>query len=300
MSKKKTDTLNEYHLTTHHPDKPQLVIHDLHEYQKKSSSENTKPHIHSYYQIIWFTHGEGKHAVDFRTYDVRKNSIFFIAKNQVHYFDQNESYQGVLMHFNESFLVHNDDEVDFFLKYSIFNSPFQQPSCCMDEITAPILENYLKMLKAELQQDNLFGKEELLRALLKSFLIQVQRRKNECEKEKADWRKAPNDRKMQLTKFLNLLDDNFNKGLTITEYANLIHISARTLSDLTSQLVGKSPSQMLQERIILEAQRLLLHSHLNVTQIAYKLGFDDPSYFVKYFKKHSGQSPLEFRKDMQR
>lgn len=55
---------------------------------------------------------------------------------------------------------------------------------------------------------------------------------------------------------------------------------------------------MIQERIILEAKRLLLHSELNVNQIGYRLGFDDPSYFVKYFKKYTHQSPSEFRKSI--
>lgn len=53
---------------------------------------------------------------------------------------------------------------------------------------------------------------------------------------------------------------------------------------------------MIHERIILEAQRLLLHSHLNVNQIAYRLGFEDPSYFVKYFRKYTATSPTAFRK----
>jgi AraC-like DNA-binding protein len=75
-------------------------------------------------------------------------------------------------------------------------------------------------------------------------------------------------------------------------------ISSRTLSDLTQQLINKTPLQIIQERIILESQRLLLHSELNVTQIGYRLGFEDPSYFVKFFKKHANMSPSGFRKSI--
>jgi AraC-like DNA-binding protein len=70
------------------------------------------------------------------------------------------------------------------------------------------------------------------------------------------------------------------------EYKNIVR----------NQLLNKTPSQMIQERIILEAQRLLVHSELNVNQIGYRLGFDDPSYFLKYFKKHTKMSPSDFRK----
>jgi len=77
-----------------------------------------------------------------------------------------------------------------------------------------------------------------------------------------------------------------------------MHVSLRTLSNLTSQQLNKTPSLIIQERIILEAKRLLLYSNLNVAQVAYQLGFDDPSYFVKYFKKHTKISPSEFRKSV--
>ena len=138
----------------------------------------------------------------------------------------------------------------------------------------------------------------IFQSYLKSFLIQIQRRRNEFEKNGEQSFFQINEKRTQLIRFINLIDENYQKGLTITEYAQLLHISTRTLSDLTNQLLGKSPSLMIQERIILEAQRMLLYSELNVNQIGYRLGFDDPSYFVKYFKKHTKVSPSEFRKSI--
>lgn len=173
--------INEYHLNKNKLDKPQFAIYDLNEYLTKNKANTTRPHIHSYYQIIWFKSGEGKHFVDFREYDVFENAIFFIAKNQVHYFDPNTDYQGILIHFNNTFLAQNDNETEFFLKCNIFNSPYQQPSCCIGSGMNHILDEYIIQIRTELQTDQVFGKEELLRAYLKSFLIQIQRRKNELE-----------------------------------------------------------------------------------------------------------------------
>lgn len=297
MGKQKKD-IHEYHLNHNQPDKPQFVVHDLNEYVKKHQGNTTKPHIHSFYQIIWFKKGKGKHFVDFKEYDVVDNAMFFIDKNQVHYFDHNVDYHEVLIHFNESFLVQKDSEVDFFLKYNLFNSPYQQPSCCVNDGSDKILDEYVSQIKRELLNTNEFGKEELLRTYLKAILIQVQRRKNELENNTENAVILPNDKRMQLIKFVNLIDENYNKGLSISEYAQLMYISSRTLSDLVSLNLNKTPSQMIQERIILEAQRLLLHSDLNVNQIGYRLGFDDASYFVKYFKKHTAISPSEFRKSI--
>lgn len=299
MENKKTDNIiNEYHLNRHQPDKPQFAIHDLNDYVTKHQGHTTKPHIHSFYQIIWFKQGSGQHFVDFKEYDVADNSVFFIAKNQVHYFDNNTDYKGILLHFNEAFLVQKESETDFFLKCNLFNNPYQQPFCIVAKETKTLLTEYILQIEREFENADEFGKEELLRAYLKSFLIQIQRIKQTCEKTKNNVPFVLDEKRIQLIKFINLIDENYLKGFSVSEYARLLMISSRTLSDLTNQLLNKTPSLMIQERIILEAKRLLLHSELNVNQIGYRLGFDDPSYFVKYFKKHTNVSPSEFRKSI--
>jgi AraC family transcriptional regulator, transcriptional activator of pobA len=298
MAANRADNISEYHLNRNQPDKAQFVIYDMSQYLKKNQANTTRPHIHSYYQIIWFKSGTGKHFVDFKEYDVFENAIFFIAKNQVHYFDANTDYTGVLIHFNETFLIQNDSEMDFLLKVELFNNPYQQPSCCIGNDTEHILNVYLGQIMTELQNQDAFGKEELLRIYLKAFLIQVQRRRGELQQKNGHFSSVQDERRSQLMKFVNLVDENYMKGMAVSEYARLMHISSRTLSDLTSLQLNKTPSQMIMERIILEAQRLLLHSNLNVNQIGYRLGFDDPSYFVKYFKKHTTVSPSDFRKSI--
>ena len=104
------------------------------------------------------------------------------------------------------------------------------------------------------------------------------------------------EKRLNLTRFVNLVEENYTQGLTVNEYAQRLTLSPRTLANLTNELLGKSPSLLIQERIILEAQRLLLHSSLHINQIAFRLGFEDASYFVKYFKKHLRLSPTDFRK----
>lgn len=298
MAKQDVFKIDEYHLNKNQPGKPQFVIHDLNDYLKTNQCQAVKPHIHSFYQVIWFKKGNGQHSVDFKTYDFSDNAIFFIAPNQVHYFDDKSDYQGILIHFNELFLVQDQSPMEFFLNYNLFNNPYQQPSCCIGTGIEDILDEYISQIKKELVSGEAFGKELILKNYLQSFLIQVQRKKSEFDKS-ADKLSSPMDEKrMQLVKFLNLIDENFVKGLSVAEYAGLLLISSRSLSDLTQQQLGKTPSQMIQERIILEAQRLLIYSNLNINQVGYRLGFDDPSYFVKYFKKYTSLSPLEFKKSV--
>jgi len=298
MAKEKSNIINEYHLNRHKPDRPQFALHDLNEYLTTNQCQAIKPHIHSFYQVIWFKKGMGKHSVDFKTYDVFDNAIFFVAPNQVHYFDENTDYEGVLLHFNQLFLVQDQSPLDFFLNCNLFNNPYQQPSCCIGTGIDDILDKYVSQIKDELENEETFGKEMILGNYLKSFLIQIQRRKNQFEQAADPLSPIFDEKRMQLMKFINLIDENYKKGYSVAEYARLLHISSRSLSDLTQQQLNKTPSQMIQERIILEAQRLLLYSNFNINQVGYRLGFDDASYFVKYFKKYTGVSPSEFKKSV--
>jgi AraC-like DNA-binding protein len=192
--------------------------------------------------------------------------------------------------------VQKESETDFFLKCNLFNNSYQQPYSYIDKETDSILNQYISQIKREFENVEEFGKEELLRAYLKSFLIQIQRIKKEHAQSQSNIPFVLDEKRLQLLKFINLIDENYTKRISVSSYANSLLITSRTLSDLTHQLLNKTPSQMIQERIILEIQRLLLHSDLNINQIGYRLGFDDPSYFVKYFKKHTKISPSEFRK----
>lgn len=298
MGKSKENIIHEYHLNRHMPDKPQFALHDLNDYLKTNQCQAIKPHIHSFYQIIWFKKGSGNHSVDFKTYDVFENAIFFIAPNQVHYFDEQTNYEGVLLHFNQLFLVQDQSPLDFLLNCNLFNNPFQKPSCCIGSGNDNILDSYVDQMKKELESNETFGKELILGNYLKTFLIQIQRRKNHFDKVSDPLSPIFDEKRMILMKFVTLIDENYKKGYSVAEYSRLLHISTRSLSDLTQNQINKTPSQMIHERIILEAQRLLLYSDLNINQVGYRLGFDDPSYFVKYFKKYTSLSPSEFKKSI--
>ncbi|MET6997529.1 helix-turn-helix domain-containing protein [Chitinophaga defluvii] len=295
---KRKEAISEYHLNKHRPDKPQFAIHDLKAYLTLNQGKANKPHIHSFFQIIWFKKGSGKHFVDFKAYDVFENAIFFIARNQVHYFDENTEYDGVLIHFSELFLTPNESSIDYLMKCSLFNNPYQMPSCCIGSNIEATLSIYINQIYTELETEEDFASDELLRTYLKAFLIQVQRGRNDFERANGKTPFMLDEKREQLIRFVNFVDEHFIKGVTVAEYAQLLHISSRTLSDLTAQTLNKTPLTVIQERTVLEAQRLLLHSDLNVNQIGYRLGFDDPSYFVKYFKKHTKISPSEFRKSI--
>lgn len=291
--------MHEYFSVGNIEDSLSFEVVPLQNYLTEYKEKVTSPHTQDFYQIIWYKSGCGVHMVDFHTYEVFENAIFFIAKNQVHSFSCEKEGEGFVINFDESFLVQKDDDVDFFLKCNLFNNPYQNPSCCVGSGWEYKLDEYIRQMQVEISEKKSYGKEELLRLYLKAFLIQVQRRKHQLEELESGVNPFPVDEKRNLlVQFINAVDENFTDGLTVSQYADLLYISPRTLSNLTLQLLQKRPVQVIQERIILEAKRLLLHSELTVKEIADRIGFDDPAYFVRYFKKHTRLTPTSFRKSV--
>lgn len=287
--KKKDVKIEQYHLHKAHPEKLQFELYDLRSYRKKSGEKAAIPHSHSYYQIIWFFEGGGEHLVDFKTFDIKRNTILFISKDQLHAFDDNLKVNGWLIHFNESFFMHSD--VDIFLKYSIFNSQ-QNPCYSISKETSEVAASYVSMIQKELKEKHRFGHEEVIRFLLKSFLISLERIHRKTSDGKLE---INNPYELQFFKFKELIEENYKNGLSTREYSNLLNISAKTLSTITKSIVAKSPSQLISDRVVLEAKRLLKFTTLQIGEVAYKLGFEDPSYFVKYFKRYTGNSPSSYR-----
>ena len=95
--------------------------------------------------------------------------------------------------------------------------------------------------------------------------------------------------------FRDLLESNYLKFKTVSKYANLICISEKRLGRATAKVLGKSPKEIINDRILLEAKRLLVHTNLSIKEIGQELGFEDPAYFVRYFKKSTTTTPIEFK-----
>lgn len=288
---KKTEAkIAQYHLHIANPEKLQFEIYDLSDYLSRSRAHALKPHSHSYYQIIWIFNGGGVHFVDFDSYPVTDNTIFFVSKNQMHYFDANAKHQGIIIHFNERFFLQSD--TDIFLKYNVFNNQ-GKPCHSLTEEIIELANSYIQLIQKERVNQTGFGHEQVIRYLLKSLLIVLERAHRGILDSSMN---LTNRYELQYLQFRELLEGQYQEGLTVSEYANLLHISTKTLTTITKAVVSKAPSELIAERIILEAQRLLSFTSLKVNEIGYRLGFEDPSYFVKYFKRHLNKSPSEYRK----
>ena len=282
------DKIKKYDIGRSNVLSPNCKVFDLKPYFEKNRDHNTIPHRHSYFQILWFD-SPGRHHVDFKDYQHDENSIFLINKDQVHYFCTDSTNAGVAIHFNEDFLVLNEknyDGVFYFQLFNDYNSPCQKIT---EEQSKPLL-TYRQQLAQEYHH---FGNmsERALYLNLQLLLIHLYRYKIQAGNVTP---KASQEKWELFFAFRRLIAEQIDQMLTVDYLAQQLFVDKKTLSNLTRNLVNKSPGQILAETKIIEAKRLLSNTSNAVKEVAFALGFDQPTYFTKYFKKHTQQTPKEF------
>ncbi len=255
-------------------------------------SDPLQPHAHKFYQIIWFKRGHGLHYVDFTAYPVSDNTLFFIAPNQIHTFDGANDYEGVIIQFNADFLSDEQSSESIFLKYNVFNAYDALPYYKVSNDEAERLDALVRDMQRELSLVGAFAHSDYMQSLVRLFLIRMQR---SGERKDHSTLYVTSNAHCTFVRFRQLIEQHFRMKHTVGEYANMLHISTRTLTNYVSQCCCQSPLQMINERIVLEAKRMLQHSPMSIKEIAHTLGFNDPSYFVKLFKRLAGEMPSTFR-----
>ncbi len=270
----------------------ELELHFMPKFFHENGCGTMAPHIHEFYQIIWFRRGQGTHRIDFVDYPVTDNTIFFVSPGQIHAFDGTEDYEGVIILFNASFLADEASSESIFLKYNVFNAYDSLPYYKVSHTETERLMLLVNEMNREYSLTGAFAHKDYMQYLVRLFLIRVQRSGERKEDRKLYVSSTAN---RTFVRFRQLLEQNFHQVHTVQEYADLLNISARTLTKYVSESIHCSPLQIINDRIVLEAKRQLQHTSLNIKEIGYALGFEDPSYFVKFFKREAGMMPSEFR-----
>lgn len=292
VNMKQNEILPLYQLEETENNTVQFELHEMPSFFDFNGNHPFEPHLHSFYQIIWFKKGEGIHSVDFKEYPVSDNTMFFLSPGQIHCFDRLHRPEGIILHFNESFLADEDKSESVFLKYNVFNAFDAVPYFHISETIAQRLDFIKRSMEQEISNVELFAHRDYLKSLVKLFLIEVQRAgrrgtgKALC---------VNNTYNRTLIMFRQMLERHYRQMHTVKEYASGLNVSIKTLTNSVLESSRSTPLKIINDRIILEAKRQLFYSDLKIKEIAFSLGFDDPSYFVKFFKRQTGISPSDFR-----
>ena len=248
------------------------------------------PHRTEFYHIFLFENCSPTHFVDFNPIKIQPNSLLFIDKERVHQFDQLTKYKGKVLIFTDNFFCTNTSDSKFLQSNILFNDLVDKPNIKIKEQFKTFL-NICNLIDEELKSPRDSAKHNILKNHLHNFLLLADR-----EKRKQGFSEIKKGADLDYTLlFKDLLENNFTKIKSVSSYAEKIHVSEKRLNQATSKVLGKSPKKLIDGRILLEAKRLLVHGSKSIKEIGFTLGFDEPTNFIKYFRKHNHKTPMEFR-----
>ncbi|MDW9380701.1 helix-turn-helix transcriptional regulator [Chryseobacterium sp. JV558] len=255
------------------------------------------PHRTDFYIVHVITGGKSSHMVDFNEIAIEKGDVLFTVPGQVHAFRKEEDYDGWLVAFSRDFFYQSSQDNYFLDNANIFNNlyPITSINFKEDELNA-ILTLILK-ITAELQKTSDTFQRTILHNDLSSLLLLSERKFMQENQGKTQNSLQTHDNKL-VTEFKKLVTKFFRNQTMVKYYAGELFVSERTLQKATMTVLGKSPKELINEQIILESKRLLVHELMTVKEIGYDLGFDEPSTFTKFFKKYTGISPSKFKMDI--
>lgn len=247
------------------------------------------PHRHAFYQIVLFTEGGGTHSIDFQQFHVEAHQVYTMAPGQVHTWEFAPNTEGYIINFNESFFTAICHDPHFIESFPLFNAVSGSPANLLDMECCSEVQGILERMLQEFQQDWEY-KAEMLRAMLLQVIVLLSRRLPRLAQ--------PQISRHQLNvlrQFERLIETHFRDKRLPREYAEMLFITPNHLNALVSAALGKSAGELIRERVLLEAKRLLVNSDLSISQIASELNFEDNAYFARFFKKHTGVPPEMFR-----
>ena len=241
-----------------------------------------EPHRHAYHELIWVREGHGRHLIDGGPVEFGPHTLTLIAQGQIHQFQRADGVSAIVVRFGDEWLAGS--------RRWLFSGGSCTAMSVPDEDAARF-EALLELLRVETEKPAGPESAELRRHLLAAALLWAQR-----------WREAQLEDRgatgtdVQLHRdFLELLERDFTTSHEARHYAAELGVTTGTLSRVLTRLTGRTTKQLILDRVLLEAARLLRFSDLSIKEIAARLGFSDQFAFSKAFKRQRGEAPLEFR-----
>ncbi|MBU1668422.1 helix-turn-helix domain-containing protein [bacterium] len=243
-----------------------------------------KPHRHDFFEILWFIDEGEEHIIDFKSYPIRKNELFFLAPGKIHSLNTYNK-QGFLIVLSQEFISYlsHAHENCFFSLFYTFDS---RVSCILNSDEEKTLKILYSLLFNEYQ--NKLQDIRLLQSYCRSFLLFLQRT---LEQQMSNIYTHHNR-----IGILSILIEKYYKAEKYVDfYASKLELTPKRLNELSKNTLGFTVSQLIKNRIILEAKREIYFNTLSMNEIAYALGYNDPAYFSRFFKKETGFSPKAYQ-----
>ncbi|WMI64109.1 helix-turn-helix domain-containing protein [Aestuariibaculum sp. YM273] len=250
----------------------------------------------NYYSLIWVKNGQGTVKADFLEHDFGPDSLFSFSLYQPFMLNVNGNISGLAIHFHPDFFCIHKHQKEVACNGVLFNNMYDPPFIQLDDNAKTNFDLIINQIKTEMQNPAL-AQYELLISYLKIFLITASRLKTEQQ----DQNEQINDKTEEpfiLQNLKNYIETHYKTKHTASDYADMLAITPKALSKLTKSHFNKTLTELISERIIIEAKRELYLTNKTVKEIAYNLGYNDEYYFSRFFKKNVEVSPLFFRESI--
>ncbi|WP_333597782.1 helix-turn-helix domain-containing protein [Chryseobacterium flavum] len=259
------------------------------EFSKTSAQNDSLNKIREHIKVLFIP----KNAiiqVDFQEIAMKTDALLFINPHVI--LKPCETIGGQLMHFNKDFYCVEIHDHEVACDGILYNNVFEIPFINLNEEQSVEIQKIISDIQFELGNED-SSTEEMLRTLLKLIILKSTR----IWKQQHELSDSVQQADVQfLRKFSKLVEQHFKTHHTVADYADMLCITPKNLSKKISMVSKETPNDIIKNRIILESKRLLAHTTMNVKEVAYSLNYEDDAYFVRFFTKHTGISPTNFRK----
>lgn len=294
-------------LSKAHGDIPQLLLQkDAHAVDfalktmlaiKHADGESKEPpHRHNFYTILWARKVSGEHMVDFNTFRFQANTLYFISPEQVHQVHTEGQPDGVALLFSQDFLQRHRIGLDFLDQLELFSHCETYFPLAASAAEAEELDGILHLLSEEYAKPPYPWQQETLATLLKLFLIACRRVK---ERNGVILSGEEHSQQRIVRAFRDLVEEKYKNWHKVSSFAEQMAITANYLNEVMKSETGTTAKEYIQKRLVAEAKRQAIYTDRSSKEIAFDLGFEDPSHFSKFFKRCQGESFSSFRQQIE-
>jgi AraC-like DNA-binding protein len=248
------------------------------------------PHKHSFYHLVYFSKGSGRHSIDFVNFPVEAGQIYFMIPGQVHSWDFSAKPDGYIVNFSEQYIHALIADPRYLDQFHFLSGRAKDQVITIPKKDRNKIGEILELIVQE-GNSGLPLKDDLTRTALVQLLILVSRYPVQH-----DSKQQHSFNSVLLKNFQKLIELHYKEKKLSKDYAAMLYVTPNHLNALCKDAVGQTAGELIRNRVLLEAKRLLVNARLGIAEIAMELNFTDNSYFTKFFKKYEGMTPDAFRK----
>lgn len=266
-----------------------ISIESLVTKSKELKHDPEKPHQVAFNMILLFTEGKSKHLVDFVWHEVKENTLIHLSKGQINAFKFNVNLKGFLILFTNEYLQNQFNTLPEATITHLLKSHLFSPK--IEVLESSNVSVYIQLLNDEFYA----GSDEINKRYTINFLFNIIFSKLEVLKRDQTTYTIKTEKLEVFLKFEALLEENYMKSRNADFYAEKLNITYKHLNVISREITNNTIKQFIDEFIVLEAKRKLINSSIRSNELAFLMGFSEPTNFIKYFKKMTGLTPKSFK-----